>query len=619
MPPVSLTKAKGGFTITVTTTDGGVFKKTAPIDLTIKRKTVERMLPLKVTPTYSSTSNMGINSLSSTRGSKTYNAVLEDDGTYTLTIPTVTDFSQLVVDYTLKKSSDILMVGGKEVKSGDPIDVSQKPTSLVVCRGDVEKTFKLTAQNTGLPVVRIVTGDEETGYKFTLAELESYENSLQSSDKKDHRIWLPEGDENFVSVTIERADGTEGMKLKKNPVYTVDTKVKGRGNYTWKWDKKPYALKFNEKTEVLGMPKHKRWILLANWRDRTLLRNDATFELSRRLGLPYTVSGQFVELEFNGEHRGNYYLCEQIKIDENRVNIKPLDSDDFADLSGGYLMEIDSYWDEVNKFKSKYFTLKYMFKEPDEDPSDDDFDSRYLDGYAWMKNYINEFERVLKTRKSVEDGEYENYLNTESAIKFVLLNELSGNRDFFQNGDEDHFGPHSTYLYKDKGGKLFMGPGWDFDYETYIAQSYINQNSDDGWRGFLKTGYYYHYLRYNADFVEEIKSIWNEKYSALSGLPGYIDNMVKKIKLSQEFDEALWPYEGETNRNDNHDYYSGRYPRGTLISFSTAISTMKTNFSARLQWIDDRINGNTASGIDPLGTTDPDFLFEDSSEWPTEE
>ena len=260
-----------------------------------------------------------------------------------------------------------------------------------------------------------------------------------------------------------------------------------------------------------------------------------------------------------------------------------------------------------------------MFKEPDEDPSDDDFDSRYLDGYAWMKNYINEFERVLKTRKSVEDGEYENYLNTESAIKFVLLNELSGNRDFFQNGDEDHFGPHSTYLYKDKGGKLFMGPGWDFDYETYIAQSYINQNSDDGWRGFLKTGYYYHYLRYNADFVEEIKSIWNEKYSALSGLPGYIDNMVKKIKLSQEFDEALWPYEGETNRNDNHDYYSGRYPRGTLISFSTAISTMKTNFSARLQWIDDRINGNTASGIDPLGTTDPDFLFEDSSEWPTEE
>ena len=89
----------------------------------------------------------------------------------------------------------------------------------------------------------------------------------------------------------------------------------------------------------------------------------------------------------------------------------------------------------------------------------------------------------------------------------MLVNELSGNRDFFQNGL--HGGPHSTYLYKDKGGPLYMGPGWDFDYETYISQSYINQNSERGWRGFLRTGYYYHYMRYNAEFVNSVKALWN--------------------------------------------------------------------------------------------------------------
>ncbi|MBR5175433.1 MAG: CotH kinase family protein [Bacteroidales bacterium] len=609
LPP--MTFSEEGFTLTVLTSDGRSFSKSAAMALEIERNKIKRMAPIKVTP--QGTSNLKINSLSSTRGSKTYDAETQSDGSFLLTIPTVTDFSGIPLTFTLSSSSAKLMANGQVLESGvTPVDASEgRQVELTVCGSSSEKRYILQVQNTGLPVVRIETSDF-----FTLSELESYKNSIQSSDNQDHRIWLPEGDD-LVSITIERADGSEGMKLKGNPVYTVDTKVKGRGNYTWKWDKKPYALKFDKKTEVLDMPAHKRWILLANWRDRTLLRNDATFWLSRQSGLPYTVRGQFVELEFNGEHRGNYYLCEQIKIDENRVNITPLE-DNFEDLSGGYLMEIDSYWDEVNKFRSKYFTLKYMFKEPDEDPADPEFDPRYQDGYTWMENYINEFEKVLKTRSAVANGDYNNYLNVDSAILFMLLNELSGNRDYFQNGDEDHYGPHSTYLYKDKGGLLFMGPGWDFDYETFIAQSYINQNSDNGWRGFLKTGYYYHFLRYNDDFVERVKTLWNERKEAFSGLPAYINGMVEKIELSQKFDEELWPFKNETNRNDNHDFYEGWYPRGTLIPFKTAINSMITNFNDRVTWMDDRINGNKSKGINPLGTTNPSFLFEDYSEWTSE-
>ena len=396
------------------------------------------------------------------------------------------------------------------------------------------------------------------------------------------------------------------MKIDKKPAYQIKTQIKGRGNYTWIWDKKPYAFKFDSKSEVLGMPAHKRWILLANWRDRTLLRNDATFWLSKKSGLPYTVRGEYVELEINGEYRGNYYLCEQIKIDKNRVNIKSLD-DDFSDLSGGYLMEIDSYWDEINKFHSAEFGLNYMFKEPDEDPDDPTTDPGYALGYAWMENYIAEFERVLKTKSSVRNGDFNDYLDVDSAIMFMIINELSGNRDFYQG--PPHSGPHSTYLYKDKGGKLFMGPGWDFDYETYIAQSYINQNSNnyDGWRGFTRTGYYYHYLRYNADFVARIKTLWNSKMTAFQGLPDYIDEMVEKIGLSQQFDEERWPYKtSQENRNDNHDYYENR----KVVPYLTAIDRMKTNFEARVSWMNSKINA--------LGTTNPSFTYNSPSDWPTE-
>lgn len=597
VPPTDFTD---GFTLLVSTPDGDVFIKETHVPLTINRNGILRIAPIEVDI---NSAGLSIDNVQSADMQKLPSKTAIDNRTFTVTMPTL-DRSHLVLSFDFDGES--LLANGLAIESGEtPIDVS-KPVTLTVRDGSSGKNYTLTAKNTGLPIVRITT----TG--FTLDQLEKYMNSLQNDDGKnttdhpygtDYRIWLPDDDgivtlpdangrlsgnkvDGSVTVRIEDANGAPGMKIDNKDAYEVVTQIKGRGNYTWKWDKKPYALKLDKKSKVLGMPAHKRWILLANWRDHTLLRNDATFELSRRAGLPYTVQGQFVELEFNGEYRGNYYLCEQIKIDENRVNITPLE-DDFNDLSGGYLMEIDSYWDEINKFKSEYFTLNYMFKEPDEDPAAEGFDSRFQDGYTWMEDYINEFEKVLKTKSAVvERKEYEQYLDVDSAIKFMLVNELSGNRDFFQNGT--HSGPHSTYLYKDKGGKIFMGPGWDFDYETFIPyrwyDGYGNAKSYR-WRGFDKTGYYYYFLCANQDFVNEIKSIWNTKKSSFQSLTNYIDTMVGKISLSQQFDEEKWPFHNEENRNDNHDYAG--------YSYEEAIELMKDSFTSKFVWMDGEINSLT--------------------------
>ena len=599
VPPTDFTD---GFTLLVSTPDGDVFIKETHVPLTINRNGILRIAPIEVDI---NSAGLSIDNVQSADMQKLPSKTAIDNRTFTVTMPTL-DRSHLVLSFDFDGES--LLANGLAIESGEtPIDVS-KPVTLTVRDGSSGKNYTLTAKNTGLPIVRITT----TG--FTLDQLEKYMNSLQNDDGKnttdhpygtDYRIWLPDDDgivtlpdangrlsgnkvDGSVTVRIEDANGAPGMKIDNKDAYEVVTQIKGRGNYTWKWDKKPYALKLDKKSKVLGMPAHKRWILLANWRDHTLLRNDATFELSRRAGLPYTVQGQFVELEFNGEYRGNYYLCEQIKIDENRVNITPLE-DDFNDLSGGYLMEIDSYWDEINKFKSEYFTLNYMFKEPDEDPAAEGFDSRFQDGYTWMENYINEFEKVLKTKSAVvERKEYEQYLDVDSAIKFMLVNELSGNRDFFQNGT--HSGPHSTYLYKDKGGKIFMGPGWDFDYETFIPyrwyDGYGNAKSYR-WRGFDKTGYYYYFLCANQDFVDEIKSIWNTKKSSFQSLTNYIDTMVEKISLSQQFDAGKWPFHNEENRNDNHDYAG--------YSYEEAIELMKDSFTSKFVWMDGEINSLTTT------------------------
>ena len=582
LPPVAFSKDDGGFTLTVSTSDGKVFSKSAAMDLEIERNNIKNMAPLNVVPS-GSVSGLSLDGVKPHAANINYKTTYDaSTRTFTVTMPTVTDFSSLVFDYEV--DGDALLVDGEVIENGvTPVDASQ-PVSLTVRSGNKDVRYTLLARNTGLPVVRITTDG------FTREELESYQNSRQSSDGLDHRIWMGEGTN--TSVRIEYPDGTPGMGSN----YEVLTQIKGRGNATWQHDKKPYALKFASKSKVLDMPSHKRWVLLGNWSDRTLLRNDATFWLSKRSGLPYTTNGQFVELEFNGEHRGIYYLCEQIKIDKNRVNITELDKDGFADLSGGYLMEIDSYFDEMNKFRSEYFNLRYMFKEPDEDPNDAATNPGYALGYAWMKQYIADFEKVLKTKSAVASKQYEDYLDVDSAIMFMLLNELSGNRDFFQSGNlntSTTAGPHSTYLYKDKGGKLFMGPVWDFDYQTYTpASSYSNQRYS--WRGYSNQNYYYYYLSANQDFVDRIKELWNSKKGEFQALPAYIDEMVRKINLSQQFDEEKWPYDpnGLRMRNDNNDY---------TLTFQAAIKQMKESFQARYEWMDRQISA--------LKVTSPTFPY----------
>ena len=460
-------------------------------------------------------------------------AVLDKDThTFTATLPTVTDFSSVVLGFNI--FGDTVFAGDTELISGVTAVDASKPVTIVVKNGEAETTYSLKVQNTGLPVVRVTTPG---GRSVTSKE-----------------TWM-EG----AKMRIELADGTVD--------YEGPMSIKGRGNSTWGYPKKPYALKLDKKDKVLGMPKHKRWVLLANWKDRTLLRNDAAFWISRQTGLPYTVRGQFVELEFNGRHVGNYYLCEQIKIDKNRVDIQEMDAfeTDPELITGGYLLELDTYHDYYNepmRFTSALFNLPYQVKEPDEDEISNE-------AFSYIQGYVHELETLLKDETRVKNHEYEEYLDVDSAIWFMFVNELATNTDFYNTWPSN--GPHSVYLYKERGGKIYSGPAWDFDFHGFVP-SLAHQ-----WAGATRT-VYYPALYKDEKFRNRMVELWDSKKNDFLKLTDYIDDMAGKIRLSEEYNHALWPI--PTSQAENGD---------EQMSFQQAVDRIKEGFTEKWKWMDAHI------------------------------
>lgn len=347
----------------------------------------------------------------------------------------------------------------------------------------------------------------------------------------------------------------EGVRLKIiAPDYTVEydeeINIRGRGNTTWNFPKKPYALKLNKKASILGMPEHKRWVLLANWLDKTLLRNHIAFRIAQQTGLEWTPRGEFVEVVINGHHRGNYYLCEQIKVDEKRVNIAELGE---GDPSGGYIMEVDTYFDEEFKFYSEVCQFPYMFKDPDE-VSDEEF--------AYMEQYIAGLETVLYDDARLARGEYLNYLDVDSFIDYWFVYELTG------NWEPQH--PKSVYMHKDRGGVLKAGPVWDFDWETFVPYKTTTFAT--------KEALYYKRLFEDRSFVARVKERWEMFKPRFEGVVQFIDSEASRLAVSGGLNDTMWKITMVVNGDED-------------LSYSAAVTRLKNTYAQKVRWLDEQIKG----------------------------
>ena len=449
---------------------------------------------------------------------------------FSLTLPLITDFASKSISFKFK--GDKVTAHGRRLNpDSDTLDMRSGPVRLRVWCDTLYTDYYVSLRNTGLPVVMINTPGNRT---------------IASKTE-----WM-EG----ASMRIIHADGELD--------FDGGISIRGRGNSTWNYVKKPYAIKLDEKSKILGMPKDKRWVLLANWKDRTILRNEAGLWLSAQSGLPYTVRGQYVEVVLNGKHIGNYYLCEQIKISPKRVNIEEM-ADYETDpelIKGGYLMELDTYYDEPYKFKSKRFKLPYQFKTPDED-------NISQAQYDYFVNYISQLEDVLYDTKRVQNHEYEKWIDVDKAIDFLLVEELTGNHDFYNTWPST--GPHSVYLYKDRGSNLLcMGPAWDFDYHTFIP------DRTHMWAGAKNTIYYPALLKDPA-FKKRLVERWDAQKDAFRGLTAHLDSMADYIRLSEEYNHKMWPINTNSENGDEN------------MTFQQALDRMKSAFVAKWEWMDAHI------------------------------
>lgn len=411
-----------------------------------------------------------------------------------------------------------VMVKGVEQESGITAnDFSSPVTYRVVDQEGNAMEYKVSVLYSGLPVVFVDTP-----------------NSVAITSKD---IWT-EG----VTIKIVNPDGSVS--------YEGTTSFRGRGNSTWTYPKKPYAIKLDKKASILGMPKHKRWVLLANWMDRTLMRNRVAFKLGECTQLDWTPRGEYVELVLNGVHLGNYLLCEQVKVDENRVHIAEIDEES-EDVSGGYLMELDTYFDEVFKFKSSVKNLPYMFKDPDEDIS-----NAMLN---YMQSYVNTLEDELYN--NFEAGVWKDYLDINSFIDYWFAVELTS------NNEPAH--PKSVYMYKDKGGKLCAGPMWDYDWYTFIPSTSASYQ--------LKKCLYYPQLFSDTEFVLAVKERWPAAKANFGKVLEFIDKEAARIRFSEKMNNAMWPISQRVNGDET-------------MTFQDAVDRLKKSYSDKLEWLDSQIN-----------------------------
>ena len=352
-----------------------------------------------------------------------------------------------------------------------------------------------------------------------------------------------------ISVTV---DG------ETSDIYSSDlVKIKGHGNSTWTaYPKKPYSMLLPEQANFIGTGKTKRWILLANWMDRTLLRNDVAFEAARRTCLAWTPSGTFVDVYMNGEYTGCYWLGERIHVEGSHFTCDYLYSFDTSDRKEYDFESRYGHWKNHTATGGIPVEIKY----PDR--------SHYSAGQ--FKYVINRGKSALFTvEETLMRGETPSLvLDLDSFCDWYIVNELTCNKE------ANH--PKSAFMYI-KDGKLFAGPVWDFDWGTFTPDHHSLQ---------IKSSLYYFHIWSDREFRNTLKRRWSVLKPRFETLGAYVDQRAKLISASETLNHRRWPCHPNPLASDDDGMVNG----DELMTFNDAVKRLKQSIEQRIEVLDAEIN-----------------------------
>ncbi len=343
------------------------------------------------------------------------------------------------------------------------------------------------------------------------------------------------------------------------------------GNSTAQMPKLPYHVKLNTSLDLLNTmglqcpyitngkgkaacDKSKSFILLANYDDKTLLRDWSASALANAIPIgngylnsppnspspsgttvlmPWAPHSLFVELFLNGEYEGNYQLIEEVKVDSHRVNIDELSQTDTAasQVTGGYLMEIDTRALEAYDFTTPGGVTIGLI-DPDFSP-----DPEVPEQTAYISNYVSAAENALFSSNFTDPAQgWRAWFDEASAINFYIVNDVMGNVDVFID---------SNYLYKnDNNPLIYMGPIWDFDVSSGNVNYAPIANPTVPWT--VTQGFWYSRWFSDPSFKADVVTQWNtlKKNGVFTAWLASIGQMAHGLEQSQANNFGRWPMQG---------------------------------------------------------------------------
>lgn len=506
-----------------------------------------------------------------------------------LFLPSCTDLSALRLSFPERYGEDVeVSFDGEEflpVGSEATLDLSGLPADA-----DGVRTIELRAPGMSVPRELRVMVSESVSSLYLTSEDPVNEGRVYVEADPTHSAKAK------GSMRLLSEDGSV--------VYDGDlTQIKGRGNSTWSLDKKPYQIKLDKKCDLLQTGnednENKTWVLLANAADATQLRNTVAYELAQALGLETAPEFAPVDLYYDGEYRGSYLLCEKVEINEGRVDIHKLEDDnedanpgveldelplaqgtnrygytfqyaegmtDPDDISGGYLLELDSVFYSSERCWFKTSAGTFVVKEPE---------SLSFAEMTYISETVQQAIDATDPERTSPAGEVSDYIDVTSFAQVYMVNQLSKNIDWHAS---------SAYFYLPAEGDaekrgldhvLYAGPVWDFD--TAFG---VRTDADDSylWRetsGYIFLDSYRVWYARCPEVMAEVGRIASERGDALAaslvtgGEIASVDELAAEISASERMDETLWGFRG-------------------IFNCVPPLATYEENLSYLRSWIADR-------------------------------
>ena len=362
--------------------------------------------------------------------------------------------------------------------------------------------------------------------------------------------------ENYVDGTITIKD--PGKLYSDVTEFSAAMGIRGRGNSTWSFPKKPYKVKLKEKASIFGMGADKEWALLANYSDRTLMRNILAMKLSEICGFSWTPHMYSVHVYLNNKYQGVYTLCEHKKVHKDRVDI---------DLDAGDVyLEIEQQQDETTCWRTG-MGVPMMFSDPEE-PS--------AELLAEIKKWFSDFEACLYSNDLADPVKgYAAYIDVDSFIDYYIVQELAKNTDGNLR--------KSSFITKKKGGKLEMYHLWDFDL-TFGNTGWLSDPE-----GFYIKDYnpscvpgdnWFNRMLKDPAFATRLKNRWNQLYPQIKAMTDFIDEQAMILDKAQQENFKVWDIDEVVD-------WVGVPSEG---SYEAEVKFLKNFYSKRVEWLNTEIN-----------------------------